>query len=605
MKFIIFVLLIALLGISQAQTDDWSVVLSAEVNTSQQIQDFLTFGLKYVVNKAVKDLTVADTPYHVTQVGEVFRQIGDDEVKYKFTVDLDNYEGTKLFVNFIVQYQPSKERVRVQSFSYRYTITETACLNEDATKLEFEDEEETSEEEGLNEEEANNEEEFNLPGGWLKVDREELNTNQEIRDLLDYGAGRLIEEAVKDGKVPDNQFTVVYVYKVLAQLLSGNKYKFYVLLNDGQGTTVKAIFVVYYQSWTGRKDMTCYRYSALVNKSELENNEEEAIAHEEQPAVAVVEIEDEEEEEEEEAEVKVEAEVEVKVEVDVEEEEVKVEVETEVEVTVEEEEEEEEQEVVEEVVEEIEEEEVEEEETNEESTLVGGWSDVDLSEVENDEQIQSLMNYGAEYVAQKAIDDNEIPDTAYEVAEIYSVQRQVVNGLNYRFEVKLDNGEGTTVNATYVVWYQASSNTREVTSWQYHSSVKELDCQDLDPNDIDYSDTVDDLNEESNEDDTITDDYSVVDESEVMDNEEIQNLLDLGVEAVLEGGRDDGKIPDTAFEVTEVYRVWRRNVDGIKYKFHVKLDNGEGLTVNTIFVVQKQEWSGRTKVTCSKYVTHS
>jgi hypothetical protein len=236
----------------------------------------------------------------------------------------------------------------------------------------------------------------------------------------------------------------------------------------------------------------------------------------------------------------------------------------------------------------------------------GGWTTLDLDEVNSNAEILGILNFGMDYVAQKALDNLDIPPSNYEIAEILSVERQVVSGVNYRVHLKFENGLGTTVDAKFEVWVQTWTNTMKVTSWFYEFRTRDFDCWNDDVNDIDYSDHAEEnelIAEEEwlNEEEVMPAVETVVSMDEVESNESIQNALDFGVAYVVDEGVKDGKIPDTTFEVVEIYRVWKKEVNGIKYKFHVMLDNGQGTTVKTIFVVLTKDAKNYKLVTCYKY----
>ena len=74
---------------------------------------------------------------------------------------------------------------------------------------------------------------------------------------------------------------------------------------------------------------------------------------------------------------------------------------------------------------------------------VGGYSLVSAKDVQNSAIIQSLAAYGAQNVTQQAIADGVAPSgSQFTISKINSVESQVVNGVNYRFNVQLTKGRG-------------------------------------------------------------------------------------------------------------------------------------------------------------------
>jgi hypothetical protein len=231
--------------------------------------------------------------------------------------------------------------------------------------------------------------------------------------------------------------------------------------------------------------------------------------------------------------------------------------------------------------------------------MVGNWVEVDQDEINSNEEIQRICDFGVDYVVQKAVEKLNIPDSHYEIDEIISVKRQVVSGMNYEVHCKFGNGEGTTVDTTFVVWYQAWTNTMKVTTYSYDYKTRDFECWDQDVNDIDYSDEDGNANEEFlSEEEGMLEGYSVINLDEIEGNEVIQSVLDFGVDYVLQEGVKEGNLPDTEFDLVDIYRAWEKSVNGIKYRFHCSLDNGKGMTIRAIFTVLWKEEENSKLVTC-------
>ena len=98
---------------------------------------------------------------------------------------------------------------------------------------------------------------------------------------------------------------------------------------------------------------------------------------------------------------------------------------------------------------------------------LGGFTQVDLGQANNDPRIQSAQDNGAQYVARQGIATGVLPRGQYQVSQVFSVYEQVVNGINYRFDVELSNGQGTQARAQYIVYSQPSTNTERLTSYKF------------------------------------------------------------------------------------------------------------------------------------------
>jgi len=98
---------------------------------------------------------------------------------------------------------------------------------------------------------------------------------------------------------------------------------------------------------------------------------------------------------------------------------------------------------------------------------LGGYDQVDEQTANNDASIQSAQNNGAQYVVRQGIATGVLPDGQYQVTRVFSVYQQVVNGINYRFDVELSNGQGKLVRAQYIVYSQPRTNTERVSSYKF------------------------------------------------------------------------------------------------------------------------------------------
>lgn len=97
------------------------------------------------------------------------------------------------------------------------------------------------------------------------------------------------------------------------------------------------------------------------------------------------------------------------------------------------------------------------------SQVPGEYTALTPDEYENNQEILNLMNFGGEHVTNQAMKDKTLPNTNFVVKTIYSVERQVVEGTNYRFDVDFTGCHGQwTVRANYVV-FQSLTDSHEVT----------------------------------------------------------------------------------------------------------------------------------------------
>jgi hypothetical protein len=232
--------------------------------------------------------------------------------------------------------------------------------------------------------------------------------------------------------------------------------------------------------------------------------------------------------------------------------------------------------------------------------LPGGWTNLTLEEVNSDAEVQASLQHGINYVINKGVSSGKIPDSTYNITEIVSARKQVVNGINYEFHVKLSNDDGVKVDATFVV--HCKNGKRRVMSWDYDFKIQDTDCFAQDPNDVNYSDDEESTeNCETGEEEAIIipAEYSVVSLDTIEDDEQIQWMLDFGADFVVNTAVNDHKVPDHVFEITDVYRVWKKEGNSTKHKFHVSLSDHNGTYLYAIFTVLPR--GDKSLVTCYKY----
>lgn len=110
--------------------------------------------------------------------------------------------------------------------------------------------------------------------------------------------------------------------------------------------------------------------------------------------------------------------------------------------------------------------------------FVGGYTQLSAADIKNDPDIKPLADYGAQQVVLQARADQKLAKNnkdTFKVSTINSVATQVVSGMNYKFDVKIVNSDGSIViNAKYVVYDEPWTNTREVTIISYDVVKKKV-----------------------------------------------------------------------------------------------------------------------------------
>lgn len=208
---------------------------------------------------------------------------------------------------------------------------------------------------------------------------------------------------------------------------------------------------------------------------------------------------------------------------------------------------------------------------------------MDLTEAQNDPEVQNLLKDGVEYITQQEVLAQKIPDATYTVSQLRSVWTQVVSGINYRFDVDITNDLGWALRATFVVYSQPWTETQNVTSYVYTVTNN--------PNPSEEEEFV-----IPNEED-IAGAYEPIDPSELDTDSDLKNALEAGVEDVIGQAVADHELPDSTYEVTQIHSIYGQVVSGMNYRFDVDLTNCAGLVARAVFVVYSEPWTNTLETT--------
>jgi len=206
--------------------------------------------------------------------------------------------------------------------------------------------------------------------------------------------------------------------------------------------------------------------------------------------------------------------------------------------------------------------------TEEEGVLPGGYIPLNVTEASQDPQIQGFLYIGVQYVVQQGIQNGDIPNSFYQVSEIYSIESQVVTGVNYRFHVQLSDNQGNNANVTFVVNYQEETGQTEVTAYSFEKEGQP------------------------------SDEWIELNVTEASTDPKIQGFLYSGTQYVVQQGISEGTLPNAFYQVNEIYSIATRETqEGEDYKFEVQLSDGQSNTPNVSFIVSYNTETSATKVT--------
>ena len=101
------------------------------------------------------------------------------------------------------------------------------------------------------------------------------------------------------------------------------------------------------------------------------------------------------------------------------------------------------------------------------SQVVGGWQPIDWTG--DDQELNDLLDWGVQEAVWEAVEAGELESGEWAVSEVNSASQQIVAGINYEWDVDIDNGQGQTQNLDLVVFDQSWTDTQDLVSWSLNN----------------------------------------------------------------------------------------------------------------------------------------
>jgi hypothetical protein len=106
--------------------------------------------------------------------------------------------------------------------------------------------------------------------------------------------------------------------------------------------------------------------------------------------------------------------------------------------------------------------------TEEEQELsMANYERVAESEIETSNDIQEIVQYGAQETAKRVSRRESFSSSDFQVRRVNRVYREVVNKRRYRVESTLVNSRGVSIDASYTVDYNAAQESRNLETYSY------------------------------------------------------------------------------------------------------------------------------------------
>ena len=100
----------------------------------------------------------------------------------------------------------------------------------------------------------------------------------------------------------------------------------------------------------------------------------------------------------------------------------------------------------------------------------GEFKEIDSSDPTEAETINDLLAFATREFAIQASQSNSIPDSHLDLVMVHNAYKQVVNGLNYKFNLEFLDSELNPLFVTLIVYYQPWTEEAELASYTIHDA---------------------------------------------------------------------------------------------------------------------------------------
>ena len=561
MKLVI--LLLSILAVSYTQSvGGYQELDVVEAQNSPEILNLIQFGLDAIIQNAVKKGFFTNTNFVLTKVNSVEEQVVNGE-NYRFNCEFADDKGVKIEAKFVVFENPTKTIRTVMSYSYKVFYPSTPVPGNNSTK-------------------------------WTRVTPSEFKDAPELNGLFQLGLRTVLGRIVEAGKVPEGSVLthakILSIYKRAVK--NGEVYKFNCTTTNQVNITVNLTFQVVHQvrdfdynveilppptnpdnsnnpdnstdptTPTNPDNSTNPNPNEPTNPTNPDNSTDPTTPTNPDNS------------------------------------------------------------------------------TNPNPTEPGNnntntttppakvYEQLDLSLIDTNSEIKKALDFGVAGVLQKGHEQGKIPESDYSVTERISLVRlNLTNGLDYIFTVRLANSAKTVrVFTNFTVYVRYSTGAMTLPAYYYYYSIdKDFEPQQPnngtnttipgnntnpvpEPGNGNTTNPVPEPGTGNNSTNTTepetgsgsnngtntttptpptnsTSDYVEVDDNEIATSQEIQNVLNFGINNVTQTGIKQGKVPDSQYTISQVESVTRKTDKGSTYKCKVSLVNAQNVKLNMSFTV--------------------
>jgi len=522
----LFILLFSLLAVcyTESPIGGYQELDVVEAKNSPEILNLIQFGLDAIVQNAIKKGLFSNTNFALTKINKVEEQVVNGE-NYRFDCEFADETGVKIKAKFVVYENPTKTIRTVMSYSYKvYSPSNPGTPND----------------------------------GFTKVNPSEFVKAKELEGLFQLGLKTVLGKITSSGKIPEGSVLthakILSIYKKAVR--NGEIYKFNCTTTNRVNITINVTFQVLHQVRDFVYDVEIIPPTP-VNSTDPDNSTDPIDPTDPNNNTTIPDNSTN-----------------------------------------------------------------PSNNTGNSTTPTKVYEQLDLALIDENEEIKKAFDFGVNGVLQKGHEQGKIPVSDYRVTErLKLVRLNLTNGLDYIFTVRIANSANTVrIFTNFTIYVRYSTRAMTLPSYYYHYTISKDFVPSQPNNDTntptpnENNTTVPDTGSDNNSTNTTEPDtdtgsgssnnstsnttepsnplnstgskYVEVDDEEIAQSQEIESVLDFGINEVIQIGIKQGKIPTSEFNVSQIESVTRKvNKGKNTYKCKVALVNAEEVKLKMSFTV--------------------
>jgi len=230
--------------------NNYKEVTIAEMQASTEIQSFIEFGAKEILNIGIQGATVPQSEFAVKQIYHGYSQTLQSYSFYKFVCLLQNSQGVTVNATYTVAYETSAQTSTLAAYFFYVNVISQTQISQSVIPVE---------------------------GLYVQLNSTQITQSTLIPTVLQYGVQQVINIGIQQNQIPASSFSISAIQSVYQQtVIQGQFYQCYIQLTDNAGATILTNFTVFYQTSTNQTILSQYSYNIQVTTTYT--NQEETVS---------------------------------------------------------------------------------------------------------------------------------------------------------------------------------------------------------------------------------------------------------------------------------------------------------------------------------------